>query len=272
MLLHRRILTFFFYLAARIAAFNERCVDCRKTGSRKFRWMYNPCTMLRLLARCFCFLAICSAPGWSGPLCLTGTLSSYEALGSGGCQIGDLTVVNFTYTFLSGTVTIPDTSITVTPSTGSGMVGLTFSSPDFNLSGSNSAQYLLGYTWDPGDIRSLDDVLNANSPVSPGFAQVSTLDCENAAFSGSSCTTSTDTVVVSDNGITLNSPNSVTFSPSLGTLGIRNTIELDGNGASSEFTSFENQLTTPEPSFAAPCLLLAVLMLGRLRLKPAKRI
>jgi len=48
-------------------------------------------------------------------------------------------------------------------------------------------------------------------------------------------------------------------------LGIRDTIELDGNGASSEFTSFENLLTVPEPSTLEPCLLLAALVLGRLR-------
>lgn len=224
--------------------------------------------MSRLLPRWLSFLAICAAPGLAGTVCATGTLASYEALGSGGCQIGGLTVNNFSYAFVSGAVTIPDTSITVTPSIVGGTLGLTFSSSQFNVSGSQSAVYLLTYTWDPGDIGSLEDILNGNSPVFPGFAQISTVDCEDAAFSGATCPTTTDTVAVSDNGITLNSLNSVSFSPTIGTLGIRDTITLDGNGASSEFTSFENQITTtPEPSAAAPCLLLGVLMVRRLRLK-----
>jgi len=217
------------------------------------------------MMRWICLLALSIAPGFASSLCVTGTLASYEALGAGGCMIGSLTVDNFSYSFISGTVTIPDTSIIVTPTMGLDSVALTFASADFSVSGADSAVYLLAYTWDPGDIRSLEDILNANSPVYPGLAQITTEDCEDAAFSGSICPTSTDTIVVSDNGVVLNSPSSVSFSPPVGILGIRNTIELDGNGASSEFASFENLLTVPEPSMLAPCLLVATLMLRRQR-------
>jgi hypothetical protein len=219
------------------------------------------------LLRWFCLLTLGSVPGLAATLCTTGTLFSYEALGSGGCQIGALTVKDFTYVLVSGTVTIPDTSITVTPSIVSNTLGLTFASAQFSVTGADSAVYLLAYTWDPGDIRSLEDILNTNTPVFPGLAKISTLDCEDLAFSGAICLNPTDLVVVSHNGITANTPNSVSFTPPVGTLGIRNTIELDGNGASSEFTSFENLITIPEPSAAAPCLLLALAMFGGLRLQ-----
>jgi hypothetical protein len=167
--------------------------------------MYNPCGMLSLLPRCIVLLTICSLPGWAAT-CFSQSLVQYELLGATGCQIGNLAVNNFAYSQLSGTVIIPDSSITVTPSLGPDTLALTFTSPDFALSGTNSAVYLLSYTWDPGDIRSLEDILNANSPVSPGFAKVTTVDCEDAAFSGAICSTSTDTIVVSDDGVTLVSP------------------------------------------------------------------
>jgi len=228
--------------------------------------MYNPCGMLHCLPRWLCFLAICSVPAMATPLCVTGTLDTYIALGAGGCQIGGVTVVNVSYTFVSGTISIPDTDITVTPSSGSDLIGLTFSSSDFSASGTNSAVYMLSYTWDPGDIRSLEDILN-DPPSFPGLAQITTVDCEDAAFSPT-CLTSTDTLVVSDNGVTMVLDDSVSFSPTVGTLGIQNTIELEGNRTGTgEFTSFENQIGVPEPSTIVPCLLLTVPMFRRWRSK-----
>jgi hypothetical protein len=229
--------------------------------------------MLRLLLRWVGLLGICSAPALANTLCVTGTLASYEALGAGGCQIGSLNVVNFAYTPVSGDVTIPDTAITVTPDAAPGSLDLTFSSGlSSPISGGDSAVYLLSYTWDIGDIRSLEDILNSDPPVFPGLVRISTLDCEDAAFVGSSCIDATDTLVVSDNGNTHITPASVSFSPGVGLLGIRDTITLNGggagNGGSANYTSFENDLTiTPEPSTVAPCLLLGLLMWGRLRLK-----
>jgi hypothetical protein len=209
-------------------------------------------------------LAFCTAPLLAGT-CVVDTLANYVALGATGCQIGGLTVDNFNYSPVSGDVTIAASDITVTPSFTTGTWTLMFSSGDFNVSGNDSAVYLLAYTWDPGDIRSLEDILNANSPVYPGLAEISTEDCEDAAFVGSVCSTHTDTITVSDNGRTLISPASVSFSPTVGTLGILDTIELDGNGQSSEFSSFENILATPEASTAVPCLLLACVWLCRRR-------
>ncbi len=223
--------------------------------------------MLRPVCKCLGLLSVFGLPLLAAPMCVSTTLDVYEALGSGGCQIGGLVVKNFTYSFVSGSPVVPDTAVTVTPIVSGESLTLDFTSPDFTVSGSTSTVYLLAYTWDPGDIRSLEDILNANSPVPPGFAQITTVDCRDAAFIGSTCPTSTDTLIVNDDGITLNSPASVSFSPPVGILGIRNTIQLDGNGASSEIGGFENRITLPEPSAALPLLLLAPLLLRRLRLK-----
>src|SRR5438132_6252927 len=80
--------------------------------------------------------------------CTTSPLSVYDASGFT-CQLGPFTLTDFTYSFISGTLTIPDTAITVTPLAGLDFFSLTFSSTLFSASGSGSALYLLAYTWDP---------------------------------------------------------------------------------------------------------------------------
>ena len=209
-------------------------------------------------------VAICTTGLFAGP-CVPDLLSNYEALGSGGCSVGPFNVKSFSYTLISSTVTIADTDITVTPIFGLGSFGLTFSSTKFDVSGTDSAKYLLAYTWDPGTVRSLEDILNTSTPVAPGFAQISTDACVDAAFSGASCSTFVDTIVVNHDGITPNLNASVAFSPTIGTVGIRNTIELDANGASSEFKDFSNILFVPEPSTVIGGLFAAALAFRRSR-------
>ena len=212
-------------------------------------------------------LAFGAAPELLADPCSIDSLSNYIALGSTGCQVGGLTVKDFSYSAISTTVTIAAGSITVTPFFGGYTVALTFSSSAFDVSGSDHAEYLLAYTWDPGDIRSLEDILNTSTPVFPGLAKITTDACEDAAFSGSICGTTTATVVVSHDGITPHLTDTVFFSPPVGILGIRNDILLEANGASSEFSSFSNQLTLPEPSSLVEGLTaLALICLG-IRLK-----
>jgi hypothetical protein len=216
-------------------------------------------------------LFLASAPALMAGPCVIDTLNNYEALGATGCQVGGLTIKDFTYTFVSGDVTVADTSITVTPTLGLGL-DLKFSSTGWNISTSgHSSKYVLAYTWDPGDIRSLEDVMNTSTPVFPGFAQITTDMCLDAAFTpGPTCSTSTASMLVSHNGITANTTAITNFSPTIGTLGVRNTILLDttgGPGASSQFDSLENTLFVPEPSTLVSGLAALALMLGGLRAK-----
>lgn len=225
---------------------------------------------MRQLSFALFLLACAATQKLSASICVADTLSNYEAL-SGGCQVGPFTVIGFTYTQLSGSVTIPDTGITVTPFSSASVWSLTFSSPDFNLSYPNSADYLLAYFWDPGDIRSFEDVMTANSPVFPGFATVTTNLCENANFAGSTCSGATASVTVTDNGISSTLTSATTFSPDLSTIGVRNNIDLDATaGGSSEIASFTNVLATPEPSTLALCMLAMGLVWRRRRLQRVK--
>jgi hypothetical protein len=188
------------------------------------------------------------APNLSAGICVSQSLANYIALGATGCQIGSLQADNFSFTTISSTVTILAGDITVTPVVAGNMLELMFTSSKFNVSGTDSANYLLAYTIDPGDIRGMEDIMNANSPVFPGLASVTTLACKDAAFTGAVCPTSTASLMTSDDGVTANLFDSTTFTPSIGTVGIRNTLELDANGMSSEIGGFSNVLITPEPA------------------------
>jgi hypothetical protein len=75
-------------------------------------------------------------------------------------------------------VEVTPSEIFVTPTIGPGGVfGLNFASPGFSLAGADFATYDLIFTWDPSDIRSLEDVLFFDSPVAPGFVEIETTGC-----------------------------------------------------------------------------------------------
>jgi hypothetical protein len=218
-------------------------------------------------ASLFILVAMAATPALMASPCVPDQLSNYILLGGTGCQNGAFNVTDFSFNFVSGNVTILASDITVTPFSGTDFYRLDFTSPKFNLTnGTDAAKYLLGYTWDPGDLRSLEDVMNATSPVFPGFASVTTDGCVDAAFSGASCSTSIQTVTVTDDGHTAVLTDITNFSPPIGTLGVRNTLELDANGSTSEIAGFQNIVFTPEPSTLGAGLLALALAAGRSRL------
>jgi hypothetical protein len=212
------------------------------------------------MSRLLLLFILAAAHSLFAAACAPALLSVYDAAAFS-CDVGPYTVKNFSFSLISSTVTILDSDITVTPVFGPDTFGLNFASNKFNVTGTDSAKYLLAYTWDPGDIRGFLDEMDTDPPVFPGLAQITTDLCEDLAFAGSVCGTTQDTLVVSDNGVIINHTASVNFSPHIGTVGVRNTIELDGNGQSAVFTSFTNTVESPEPStWTASLLLLAFLL------------
>jgi len=220
-----------------------------------------------MLSRCS-FLSAALLAGSSlhaGPVCVPGTLASYEALPVTGCTVGVLTVNNFVFTVLGssgGAVPLTDTQIIVAPtSTG---LGLSFSSSGFSVSGAGSVQYLIGYTWDPSDtIQSMDDVMDPPSAIL-GFANVTTTGCLNAAFIGPICPTSTVSVTVFDNNGVTQFNDSVSFTP-VPVLGIRNVIDLQAKGGSASFDSLASGLVVPEPATWLYCATALMLLAARRR-------
>jgi len=207
--------------------------------------------------------------------CTPSTLDAYLAP-SFSCEIGPYTVKDFAFGAIAGNnVSILDTDIAVTPSYNvpSMKVALNFASAKFNVSGNEAAHYVIGYLWDPRDIRSMGDVLT-DPTIAPGLAKVTTLGCENAAFTGTlaapTCATTVQTVTVFDDGISPVLFDSFTFPSPLspGILGMHNRIEIDANGSLATFESFSNELVfTPEPSSLAGGLAALAIALWASRLK-----
>jgi hypothetical protein len=201
--------------------------------------------------------------------CVPGTLFSYEALGATGCTVGTLTANNFAFSVLGssgGAVPITDTQINVTPTFGApSLLGaLNFASSGFNVSVNGSIQYLIAYTWDTqhDSIQRMDDIMDPPSAVL-GFANVTTVGCIGAPFTGAICPTSTATVMVFDNNGATQFNNSAPLTPSQ-ILGIRNTIDLEARGGSASFDSFSSETRTPEPATWLCCASALTLLAARL--------
>src|SRR5690242_550866 len=124
-----------------------------------------------LVTRVIFVLALFGAAVLQGaPMCTIGSLASYIALGAGGCMDGDNLVKDFSFpapVFGGGAVPVTAAAITVTPLplSGPSTNGLKFSSPGWAVSGTGFVEYVIGYTWDPHNIRSMDDLLL--DPVTP---------------------------------------------------------------------------------------------------------
>jgi hypothetical protein len=221
------------------------------------------------------FLGLALAGCVDASPCLPNTLDAY-LVPAFSCDIGPFTVKDFAYGALPGNnVSILDTDITVTPSYNVPLhtVALNFASSKFSVSGNEAAHYAIQYLWDAPDVRSMADVLT-DPTVAPGLAKVTTFGCENAAFGGTlaapTCATTVHTVTVFDDGISPVLFDIYTFSPPLspGNLGMHDKIEIDANGATSNFESFTNELVfIPEPSTLTGGLFGLAIVLCAARLK-----
>jgi len=203
--------------------------------------------------------AASATPIFFAPACTTGTLASYIALGggaTGGCSIDDeVRLFDFTFTVLStggGAVPISAAAITVTPTQVGDFRTITLTSAGFSVTGTQSVSYLITYTSDPHPIlRGFGDTLLTNTPVFPGLATVTTNLCIGAPFGGTilvpTCGGISSSVSVFHNGTTFSLTDSTIFS-AVADLGVRNTVTLNANGASSSITGFANvSQVTPEP-------------------------
>lgn len=125
------------------------------------------------------------------------------------------------------------------PTFGADFYGAQFASSDFSIT-TGFVNYFIGFTWDSIPIDGMGDVLD------PGNVNILTDGCVGAAFVGSSCSGTTESVTVNPTQLT----DSVFFSPT-GILGIANTILLNASLGTANFNSIENDAyVTPEPASA----------------------
>lgn len=221
----------------------------------------------------------------AAPLCITDTLAGYAALGPNGCEIGLFTAKDFTFGVLSssgGAVPISAANVTVTPSLLPG-IQFSFTSAGFSVMGQQSVSYLFEYTIDPPPIiiRGFEDDLLSETPVFPGIASVTTNLCAGAAFSGfigvqqvggSICPVpgASFTLNVFHAGNTSRTHDAVSFAPT-NIVGVRHTLTLAANGASSSILGISGTAVVPEPStvlLAGAAVALFALRRGRSTRRP----
>ena len=228
-------------------------------------------------------ILICSAlPGLAaaltGPLppaCVATTLDQYIALGSAGCSMEHEVFADFIFSVLAaggGATPIAAADVTVTPSRVGEQYSFTFLSAGFQVSGSESVEYLIGYDIDFHPIVTFEDTLEAFSPVFPGSAAVGTAICDGSFFMGAVCPApaTLKTVTVFHMGTTSKLTGSVAIDQAL-LLGVRNGITLNANGASADFKSFTNTISlVPEPKawLLTACGLLAQALRRRFYSRP----
>ena len=224
--------------------------------------------MLKLLLRTSVWLL--AAASLRAGVCIPDTLAHYEALPATGCNGGSLTFSNFTFS-QSGTVTVGDTNIMVTPIFGivDTDAGLSFTSAGFKVSGTDTSTYVITYVEDPtGPIHSIDDVLD-DPVIPPGRAEVDTVGCLGAAFIGGICSTSTVSLVVFDDGIAPQKTASVMFAGQ-SIVGIQNTILLRGNTTGSvnmNGVAVASQGPEPGTGWLSAAAVLALVLACKLPLK-----
>ena len=192
-----------------------------------------------------------AAPCPAGP----SPLSNYTALPPAGCSVlGDVKVMDFSFALdPASTIAIDEEDITVEPLVlGNLQFGLRFRYGGFAVTVNDLLRFTITYAWDPADIRTLEDVLEINSPVFPGEARVDTEVCPGSTFP---CPSPVLTLFVRDNGVIHKLTDSVDISPPEVVMGVRNTFTLQANGASADFDSFDNRIhVVPEPGTALTAL------------------
>jgi hypothetical protein len=234
---------------------------------RRYNWFWS-ISMLKLLVRISPLLLAISSLS-AGP-CMPDTLAHYETLTS--CNVGPLIFSGFTFS-QSGTVTVGDTNIMVAPVFGiiDTDYGLSFTSTGFKVSGTDTSTYVITYLEDPtGPIRSLDDVLD-DPVLAPGRAEVDTVGCLGAAFTGAICPTSTVSIMVFDDGIAPQKTASVSF-PGQTMVGIQNMILLKGNTTGSvnmNGVAVASQVPEPGTGWLSLAVVLALFLA---RKPPLKRL
>jgi hypothetical protein len=208
-----------------------------------------------------------AAAAWGSPTaCVSGTYASYQALGSGGCTVGDETFSNFgdfSFTNTLNVDTIDTSNLVITPSVIGGVDELVFTyqdlpttsggfptSTDVGVAGGQTFSYNFSYTITPSpnpivDIQMLSTILNTNG------ASVSAVKDFNSDSNASSA---------NDNGTehpTLTSVSGpvVSVASTTGPYTVLDTISLEGQNGIAEQQDFTNEFTegpfsstVPEPS------------------------
>jgi len=216
---------------------------------------------MKAIRALLCLLAV---PAFlaAAPACVTGTLTDYIGLPSGGCLVGTISFEDFSFSVIgsggTGVVVLGPSDITVSPELTLSGSRLRFSAP-FSVIGDQFTEYLIEYLTDPPPpiIHGWDEEMFAESPVAPGYAQIDTFLCPGGPFDedrgeeGVGCRTApVEQLTILHDG----SPapilfDSVDFGATYQYVGVRTFVKLVANGASSDIDGWGARASiVPEPS------------------------
>lgn len=137
-----------------------------------------------------CPLLLVSTAVWAAPVCVSGSLASYEALGAGGCSIGGVTFDGFAFSETgSQQPPINASDVLVQPITGSSDTGLSFQGA-FGAGAGMNLDALISFMVSaaPGSITG-DSLSMVGAQTGGGNAQVVETLCANGSFGANgSCT------------------------------------------------------------------------------------
>lgn len=223
---------------------------------------------MKYLGSVLCLTLLTSVSG-SAASCVSGSLASYLALGSGGCTIGSNTLANFTIDpGLNGGTAINPTAITITPLGGSLNPGI--STTVQQSAAAKIFEAIFSYQISGNDYRSETYTLSGSSETGGGAVTGVQNNCAGGVFGSSGVTGCTG---ISGSLLTLDGVQNQDFAtfalPRF--LSITDDFTLDGTGGSASAGTLTDQFTTvPEPTSIA--LLAAAFLAGSgLLLRPGRK-
>ena len=207
--------------------------------------------LLLLGASLFCFQTLSATP-----VCMTGTLASYESLGAGGCTIGANTLASFTTLALTfGTAAIAPGAITITPVGGTTNPELMFTLSQ-TASTNQTLEAIFDYMISGAAYTETTLTLSGSSETGNGDVTDTQNFCEGGSFGPDGvdgCTGPANGALITDDGVQ-NMDQKTLASPHL--LSVTDDIIVDSGGVGTasggtfvdQFSATPLTTATPEPA------------------------
>lgn len=192
-----------------------------------------------------------SAAATASPACVTGTLASYESLGSGGCTLGDETVSSFaTGSGTTDATPIDPTTLTITPTASAGEATLTFQT---SLTAQPTHQDEAFFTYTIAGAPLIFDAIKLTGSSETADGAVTYIQNFCVGSGGLACTGISGSLLALD-GIQNSDQSGIPNAP---LLSITSDFELDGGLAgSASGGQFSDHFTDVSPVPEPPSLLL----------------
>jgi hypothetical protein len=181
-------------------------------------------------------------------ICASGTLASYEALGSSGCTIGTNTVASFqTLSGIFGATPVDPTAITITPIGGNFNPGLMVSLTDTADDGT-LFEALFTYTISGNTYSEVDSTVSGTSSTGNGVVTFIQNNCAGGVFGPdgvTGCTGTPGSSLILGDGIA-----GTSFMPNVPSVNATDDFTLDsgGTGTASGGTFTDVFSAVPEPA------------------------